>query len=830
MRAMNGGMRCRGQRSATSWLSGLVFLTMGGLLRAQGNIPDATSDPSPQGRSAEPARATAKVSDPPAVVPAESQEPITAAPVVVAAPAPDEQPPATSVPSRAGALAVTVSGAVSLGSHEAGQLFLITEALRKSPHAVPLRIVTGASAGSANALFAGTEACLTNDVTPEQSLGYQAWVNVGLDELFDEERTTRQAIFHKDGLNRAYQHLEKVWAAGLPPDCDFAYGVAVTRRPSTDMKLAEGLVVPRSAERFVARITGGKSGPPQFFNYVDATTSHQRPLLPFVGQFSDDAKALRSIVLASAAFPVAFSPQPIEYCIAGEGAASQSGMCSEPTHVDLFVDGGVFDNNPLGIAYRTAVAGLSDGPDVKLRDHLNGKQPSHADVFYGYIDPDLRTYPIYTPAAVGDQPDEDPVVSLITRMGGQMLADARGHELASLADENIELMEGLWIVRGNYPPISEMLSAFFGFFERDFRDFDFQLGMYDSFLDLRDKSSVRLGTEKYIHDLDALLQGDAKKVPARYRKLACIASQVGEKRYRHQASACSGKELRNFRVLLQVAIDRLWSNCRMLSSEQVALTSHLGCKQARGGLAPPVVDASFVVEGPRYKAHTESEFDYALRLFGDYQFHFRDLGLSPSEGKRARITVRRKLIAMVEALSNAQGTFLDRTAVMTGGRTLINSIYYEPPRKRAYVSVGSSIAAGYLGRLGDLRYLYWNPDFRMLNLRELLSDRGFSFTGQLSLGLEFALLPISGSVWQTAIGVRGGYQFSAEDSIGFDPCNGEEVNDDPRRCSGPVVHTPVNFTLLERVRFSLTPVFYPLPQDFGKKWFELEVGIGAELF
>ncbi|HXS18245.1 MAG TPA: hypothetical protein VN764_13700, partial [Polyangiaceae bacterium] len=89
---------------------------------------------------------------------------------------------------------------------------------------------------------------------------------------------------------------------------------------------------------------------------------------------------------------------------------------------------------------------------------------------------------------------------------------------------------------------------------------------------------------------------------------------------------------------------------------------------------------------------------------------------------------------------------------------------------------------------------------------------------------------ISGTVWQTALGVRGGYQFSAKDAIGFDPCIDEDVSHDPRRCSGPVVHTPINFTLLERVRFSLTPVFYPLPQEFGKKWFELEVGIGAELF
>lgn len=782
----------------------------------------------------------AQSSTPQALVPVEEQ---TAAPVDGQANAtkvltplspPQESALALSDPAaredkRADALAMTVSGAVSLGSHEAGQLFLITEALRKSPDSTPLRVATGASAGSANALLYGNEACLRQDITAEQSLGYRVWVNVGLDDLFDPTLTTRQAIFHSEAMKHSYEYLEEVWKKGLPESCEFAYGAAVTRKPAADMKLAEGLSIARSAEHFVVRIKGQRSGPPRFFNYVDAKSTYHRPLLPFTGVHADDSLALRPVVLASAAFPVAFPAEPIEHCIANESKAGVS--CTEPTHVDTFVDGGVFDNNPLGIAYRTANGGLiRRGADIVLRTLPDGPKHNDLDILYGFVDPDLRSYPTYVPPKTTSEPDDDPVMSLVTSMGGQMLANARGHELASLADENYDLLQNLWLIRGNYPPISELLGAFFGFFERDFRDFDFHLGTYDSFVDLRDRSAVRLGSEKYIAQLDAKLSGDVKGVPLRYKKLACIASQVGSKKYHHLAPTCEGDEMKNFRVLLQVTIDRLWSNCRMLSSEQVADTEHLGCKQAQGGLPPPAVDTSFVVRGPRYQTDKESQFDYSLRLLSDYRFHFRDLGLTAQQSTRARVAVRRKLIAMVEALSAVQGSFLNRTATMTAGRTLINAIYYEPPKKRAYIGVGSSIFAGYLGRWGDIRSLYFNPDLRILNLRDMLSGGNFSFSTQASLGVEVAILPLSGRVWQSSVGLRGGYQFAATDSIGFKSCDATKVASDSRFCSGPVIHTPINFTLLERVRFALTPVFYPLPRDFGHNVFELELGVGAELY
>jgi hypothetical protein len=40
----------------------------------------------------------------------------------------------------------------------------------------------------------------------------------------------------------------------------------------------------------------------------------------------------------------------------------------------------------------------------------------------------------------------------------------------------------------------------------------------------------------------------------------------------------------------------------------------------------------------------------------------------------------------------------------------------------------------------------------------------------------------------------------------------------------------VNFSLLERVRLSVTPVIFPIAESFDHRPLGLDVGIGAELF
>src|SRR5690606_13790658 len=145
---------------------------------------------------------------------------------------------ATGFEGRADVLALTVSGGVSLGSYEAGELHLLTEALRRSPGSAKLKVVTGASAGSANAIIAGTDACQKQIEDPEQSLGYRVWVESGLRQLFDPRRVSSSGLFVRDGLRSGFDKIEAVWQKGLPQQCDFVFGVAVTREEGYEVDLA----------------------------------------------------------------------------------------------------------------------------------------------------------------------------------------------------------------------------------------------------------------------------------------------------------------------------------------------------------------------------------------------------------------------------------------------------------------------------------------------------------------------------------------------------------------------------------------------------------------
>ncbi len=753
-----------------------------------------------------------------------------------------EKNPSNALPPRADILALTVSGGVSLGAYEAGMLHILTEALRKSPGSAKLKVVTGASAGSANALIAATDACLRKVQEPEQTLGYKVWVETGLDNLFDPQKVTARSLFMRKGLNAGFDEIGKRWKKGLPKECDFVFGITVTREHGYDVHLGPGLVVPRQAERFVVRTVGQGSGRAPFFeNYLDPAQNFERPLLPLTSgrdvTGKTDIAAIAQLVSASAAFPVAFEPQLIEHCVTerrtnpGGSSSKEPPQCDVATRIDPFVDGAVFDNNPLGIAYQIGNDALIKTPSGSaFRPIPTGGDEVSPEIVYGYIDPDLRNYARYEPPKKREEETSDPMLSILTRLGGQVLNSARGQELANLAERNPRALNRLWLLEGSYPPISELIAAFFGFFERDFRDFDFHLGSYDSLRDLRSHSGSMLGVEPFLRAFNSTISGPLSKIPRRYKKLGCILAHVEPDRHNRLAPLCAGDDQKNFRILLQVTIDRLWSNCRRITDSEAAARSHLQCKRARGGLPAPVVDSSFRVKGERFQRSNEDEFEYSMRLMGDYGFHFKDLHLRPSQSKHGKRALRRKLALMVQALGDAQPSFTDRTVVLTAGRLMVNSIAYEPPPQRWYVTLGSSIAVGYLHRIADTQPFYWNVDGRYYNLRSLLTGRAHEFAGAFGAGVEWAVMPLSGSIAQTSIGVRGAYQMSAEDTAGFKGCQELEVASDSRRCSQPVIHLPLNLTLLERVRFNLTPVILPMGQKWGHNAFDLEIGIGGEFF
>ena len=69
-------------------------------------------------------------------------------------------------------LAVTISGGVSLGSYEAGYLYLSTQTVRHTRGRYTLRLLTGASAGGVNALVTAINSCRPPNRDPHDDLGW----------------------------------------------------------------------------------------------------------------------------------------------------------------------------------------------------------------------------------------------------------------------------------------------------------------------------------------------------------------------------------------------------------------------------------------------------------------------------------------------------------------------------------------------------------------------------------------------------------------------------------------------------------------------------------
>jgi Patatin-like phospholipase len=299
---------------------------------------------------------------------------------------------------------LTVSGGVSLGTYESGLAWTLVRLAKGKVGAeelgrqrVPtILAVTGASAGSVNALLASALWCAASDdeanLSVDQNLLREAWVGVGLDALLPQDPKT---YLPDDGLlasaalmpvvNRIRDRLFSPQGMRFEPGCQLPVGLTVTRVVPEKLDVS-GLAVP--VQRAVL---------PLVFSVDEAgkVTLHRQQLgrtsgdsLLRLADSNDGSQTLTSpnsliqSLLASAAFPLAFGPRPLCECVvrcdAGEEVSATSCPGPDAQHPldhltcsaygnaaggremslckSYFVDGGVFDNAPVGLAIDQAEA------------------------------------------------------------------------------------------------------------------------------------------------------------------------------------------------------------------------------------------------------------------------------------------------------------------------------------------------------------------------------------------------------------------------------------------------------------------------------------------
>jgi len=308
-----------------------------------------------------------------------------------------------------GAVALTLEGGGSLGSYEAGLSWAIVEAFRqrramdgasgaragtasfpRSLARLPrLDMVAsaGASAGSVNALLASVAWC--SDAPPqlaENSAFWKAWISTGFSELRPEPRTAgwaeRAVLSRTHFRDFVLPEIHRAWrTGGSVPDCQVAFGATVTRFDPDSVEVANALYArnQRFASAAMVRPPSRNGEEPRFSQPPVGTQSFGPT--DYLVRLPDrggeiDASDVERLVIASSAYPLAFEPSGLRHCRGPRPQTASSG-CISFDSTD-FLDGGVFDNGPLALAYDLA--------------HANEPQRAQKGLYLLYVTPDRRRF------------------------------------------------------------------------------------------------------------------------------------------------------------------------------------------------------------------------------------------------------------------------------------------------------------------------------------------------------------------------------------------------------------------------------------------------------
>lgn len=274
-------------------------------------------------------------------------------------------------------LAITIAGAVSLGSYEAGVLYELMHAIGTYNQAAPdekkiyVDVITGASAGGMTAAMVAQRlmydaAALEGEFT---NALYQAWVErislMGLVKMRWSEKKWH-SLFSSNLVDSIGQEMlvESMHrkGSGPHPAVEQIGGVPQTLRVGLALTNLNGI-------DYMIPIFGSDEGG---FNY---TRSVDQKIFEVTADGQGDAKLWREMCAAavgSGAFPAAFRPKGIKRGVGeyGERLPAPPQVPEQGrTYVDwtgpspeefAFSDGGVLQNQPLGMAKDLVEAAVAD--------------------------------------------------------------------------------------------------------------------------------------------------------------------------------------------------------------------------------------------------------------------------------------------------------------------------------------------------------------------------------------------------------------------------------------------------------------------------------------
>ncbi len=447
-------------------------------------------------------------------------------------------------------LSLVSRGGASLGNWQAGFLFSVTEwaKSRRAPgtkygaSAPAFSTVTGASAGAVNGFAATIEGCKEQNFSARASLYYQVWIDLGLfgrygaPGLFPgaEGGSSALALFTGDALEATLEKAENyIESGGMLDGCSVDFGFVATHidpkqspvhvRPGGEPILS----TKKLKEKFSVRLSffdpGASGASPVRIENIGPSGSAAGDQIFYAGIGHTKDVSLQSLmvgVAASGAFPGAFPPVSFPYT---QYVPGPDNSVVPRMREATFIDGGILDNTPVGLA----VALDSWRSETRHPDpHLEGLLPKQPRT-YIFLEPLVRSWDQGHAAGAEESEDLQDLVQTYLGFAGDLLATTVDAQLSDTA-EQFEFMRRerrdwteprLSVPKRHMPITGAQLSHFMAFVERDFRIFDFYVGMADAYVYL-EREACLAAPEGAACEPDERLTGldaELKEVNPNYR-------------------------------------------------------------------------------------------------------------------------------------------------------------------------------------------------------------------------------------------------------------------------------------------------------------------------
>lgn len=350
---------------------------------------------------------------------------------------------------------LVISGGVSLGAYEAGYNWAMIKMLSKIRETgklgkPDLHSVAGASAGSINSLLSAMYWCQKDSVplhnSIEDNLFYETWVNLGIEDLAikGKDPSNKSTLLTRKGLRKKgkkiIQHLNKpIFRKG----CEVPLGIAVTKATPIVEKVS-GIKIEN--QHFSVPLTFKEvNGKATAFNKKMGDSTDFYISIPNI---ENDKQKLIDVLFASSAFPGAFQQVKLDY------------IYKNIRNSHYFIDGGAYDNIPLQLAIelnKKSKHFLFIDPHNMRKE----KRISHVD------QKEKRPLGFITANA-------PPLLTSLDIFQSMMLYEAINKYFKNNKKNTL-------ILSSRFHPITgKFLEHFGAFLDKNFRVYDYHVGLYDA--------------------------------------------------------------------------------------------------------------------------------------------------------------------------------------------------------------------------------------------------------------------------------------------------------------------------------------------------------------